>query len=527
MSRSHFQINDQLSLSPSSFGSAALSRSMWESMGSQPFASQGGSNNNLELPSLSLTNQGAGNSDSSNSGTNQPQNAKDLYKDITGHNMPEDHKAAEKQLKQWLDHATAHQKQMEKQAIQALIKQLQGDHKNVPSWMKNLLNEMDNPSSSDSSPSDSTPNQPQQQPDSQSQPAPSDAPAPAPSSAGAPSGGGGDGGGGGSSGGGGSPSFDSGGGTSSGGSDTSSGASTSLPNIPDAANKDIAAVEGNSLLTQNQQAFVEELAKKTGLDANVLGAQVLSEESGSAAQSREAAGNNDWLNIGYTDSGQRGTSNSVWFGDPKAAADATAAWISGKWDDPGFGTAAPGIQDILKTAGQSPETQMQAIKDSGWASGGYTNLESVYQEILSNDKPHTPVASQAGGDSQPSGNAPAPTDFNQKLVNAIGSYDGPTVGGGYCATAVQEALRDAGMPQLMGSGNGWDMKGPLEQAGFKPISESQAQPGDIIVRSWSPQTQSENGGNNYGDISVVLSNNNGVIMQGNDAHYQFESNNPR
>ncbi|MGH9547980.1 MAG: hypothetical protein ACRD3W_01345, partial [Terriglobales bacterium] len=111
------------------------------------------------------------------------------------------------------------------------------------------------------------------------------------------------------------------------------------------------------------------------------------------------------------------------------------------------------------------------------------------------------------------------------LVNAIASYDGPTVGGGYCATAVQKALSDAGKPELVGSGNAWDMLGPLEKDGFKPISQQDAKPGDIIVRSWSPENIAAHGGNNWGDISVVVSNQGGTIIQGNDAHYQFEANN--
>ena len=38
---------------------------------------------------------------------------------------------------------------------------------------------------------------------------------------------------------------------------------------------------------------------------------------------RQAAGNNDWLNIGYTDSATYGAGDGVW-GSPVSAADATA-----------------------------------------------------------------------------------------------------------------------------------------------------------------------------------------------------------
>jgi len=49
---------------------------------------------------------------------------------------------------------------------------------------------------------------------------------------------------------------------------------------------------------------------------------VLAEESGSAATSRQSANNNDWLNIGYTDSGPTVPRRDL--GDATTAADATA-----------------------------------------------------------------------------------------------------------------------------------------------------------------------------------------------------------
>ena len=62
--------------------------------------------------------------------------------------------------------------------------------------------------------------------------------------------------------------------------------------------------------------------------------------------------NNDWLNIGYTDSATYGSSDSIW-SNPVTAADATAGWLKGQNTIPGYGTASSGIQGILSTAGSS------------------------------------------------------------------------------------------------------------------------------------------------------------------------------
>ncbi len=135
-------------------------------------------------------------------------------------------------------------------------------------------------------------------------------------------------------------------------------------------------------LTSSQQLFAQRLAADTGLDPNVISAWLLSEESGGAAQTRQAAANNDWLNIGYTDSGTYGSSDSTW-SEPIAAADATAGWLKGQDTIAGYGTASPGIQAILNTAGQPAQAQIAAIQQSGWASSGYPDLPAVYQQLVS------------------------------------------------------------------------------------------------------------------------------------------------
>ncbi len=139
-------------------------------------------------------------------------------------------------------------------------------------------------------------------------------------------------------------------------------------------------VAAGTMLTSAQQQFASRLATDTGLDPGVVSAWLLAEESGGAAVSRQSANNNDWLNIGYTDSGTYGSSDPVW-SDPITAADATAGWLKGQNTIPGYGTASSGIQAILTTAGQPPAAQISALQSSGWASSGYPDLPALYQQL--------------------------------------------------------------------------------------------------------------------------------------------------
>jgi hypothetical protein len=134
------------------------------------------------------------------------------------------------------------------------------------------------------------------------------------------------------------------------------------------------------VLTSDQQQFASRLAADTGLDPSVVSAWLLAEESGGAAQSRQSENNNDWLNIGYTDSATYGSGDSIW-SNPVNAADATAGWLKGENTIPGYGTASSGIQGILSTAGSSPATQIAALQNSGWASSGYPDLPSLYSQV--------------------------------------------------------------------------------------------------------------------------------------------------
>jgi hypothetical protein len=135
-----------------------------------------------------------------------------------------------------------------------------------------------------------------------------------------------------------------------------------------------------TMLTSDQRQFASRLASDTGLDPGVVSAWLLAEESGGAAVSRQSANNNDWLNIGYTDSATYGSSDSIW-SDPTKAADATAGWLKGQDTIPGYGTASSGVQAILQTVGQDPSTQISALQNSGWASSGYPDLTSLYAQV--------------------------------------------------------------------------------------------------------------------------------------------------
>jgi hypothetical protein len=134
----------------------------------------------------------------------------------------------------------------------------------------------------------------------------------------------------------------------------------------------------SSLLTSDQRTFVSKLAALTGLAPRVVAAWCLAEESGSAARSREAENNNNWLNIGYFDSGRGAISYDQAFENPTTAAEQTAKFLQGSW-----GGATSGIRNVL-SSGDDPQAQIEAIASSGWASSGYdggSTLRATYAEL--------------------------------------------------------------------------------------------------------------------------------------------------
>lgn len=166
--------------------------------------------------------------------------------------------------------------------------------------------------------------------------------------------------------------------SSSGSGSSGSGGGPSLTNLPTPATGWAGAITNASGLNSNQQTFANQLAADTGLNPSVVAAWVISEEPASSSQAPNGA--NNWLNIGSTDSGFFGADTQAWT-NPITAANATAQWLAGADNISGYGAASSGIRAILSTAGAAPAVQVAAIQGSGWASGGYPNLLSVYQRI--------------------------------------------------------------------------------------------------------------------------------------------------
>lgn len=131
--------------------------------------------------------------------------------------------------------------------------------------------------------------------------------------------------------------------------------------------------------TKNQKRFIRSLASRTGLNQRVIAAWVYSEMNGGAARGYEKRGYNNWLNIGHTDSGNLSLTGSGVWRSPERAAGATADFLRGKRFGPG-----PGIKKIIRYAGRSPDAQMSAIANSGWASSAYekgATLRSIYRGL--------------------------------------------------------------------------------------------------------------------------------------------------
>lgn len=134
-----------------------------------------------------------------------------------------------------------------------------------------------------------------------------------------------------------------------------------------------------AILSRNQQMFAAELARRTGLDKRLVGAWIIAEEPAGASAPVGHTGDQNWLNIGNTD--------SKWFGgasawkDPIGAARASAAWLQGRQAVPGFGRAAPGIVAFSRTAGQPLPKQIAALQRSGWASSGYPDLPGLVSQV--------------------------------------------------------------------------------------------------------------------------------------------------
>lgn len=170
--------------------------------------------------------------------------------------------------------------------------------------------------------------------------------------------------------------------------------------------------------TNGQKRFIKSLSARTGLNQRVVAAWVFSEMNGGAARGYEKRGYYNWLNIGHTDSGNLGLTGDRTWRNPESAAGATADFLRGKRFGPG-----PGIKKIIRYAGKSPERQISAIANSGWASSSYekgNTLRSIYRGLGGQ------FAGQPSGPSKPSRTggtaAPVSTARQQALLALAQSY---------------------------------------------------------------------------------------------------------
>lgn len=213
-----------------------------------------------------------------------------------------------------------------------------------------------------------------------------------------------------------------------------------------------------SPLTRTQRIFGSRLAEQTGLATPTVGAWLLSEMSSGAARAREQSGIHNWLNIGYTDSGQRGTSNPIWR-DPVRAADATARWLRGEWAVPGFGRAAPGVQAILSARGRGVDAQLHALQTSGWASSGYPEIHTLVRQFGGRFGLQPAALTPSGHGGRASGPPAAP-----------GAPTAPSDMGSALATLLAAQSRDTGPPQIPSTGVA--LPDGLAPQGYRPIVSS-------------------------------------------------------
>lgn len=223
-----------------------------------------------------------------------------------------------------------------------------------------------------------------------------------------------------------------------------------------------------SVLNPKQAAFTAALAKATGLNPKVIAAWTLAEESGSAASQRAAQSNNNWLNIGYYDSGAGKLAHDKLFSTPESAAAATADFLRGKrWG------AAQGIQDILKTVGKGPAAQMAAITNSPWASSHYKNsggLRNTFKSVTGEQLPDTTALPLPDG--TPS-TVPAPAGPSLLPVTNMSPRTTPAAqpltGGLTAGSFMEAALQTLGVKRHSSLG-AQEARTSTQAAGVAPVS---------------------------------------------------------
>lgn len=232
----------------------------------------------------------------------------------------------------------------------------------------------------------------------------------------------------------------------------------------------------SSLLSPNQSQFLQGVAGQTKLDPNVLGAWLRNEEP-KIQQNTDPAGHGryNFLNVGITDSRPYGASSPFWNSNPRAAGVATGKWLLGQLSIPGFGKSAASIQRLRSAAGLTPEQQIRAIQQSGWASGGETAMPGLYRQITGQGgvAPANPFAAQPAKPASVAGSAPV------RAPAAPAAPDYTYLASGI--TAAQNASQGA-LAQLAGiSGTAAPIVQPLDLSQLMPIPTTPQTPTDRIV----------------------------------------------
>ena len=132
-------------------------------------------------------------------------------------------------------------------------------------------------------------------------------------------------------------------------------------------------------MTPEQNTFIASFARESGLSPQLAAAAVL-REGGNGTP-----GDNNWLNIGWTDSGPVEITRAPEWRDPAAAGKATAQWLRGEFGDKYGYVASDGIQNIGRVAasGGSDQEVGQAWANSKWASSGASPLDTLGQVNVS------------------------------------------------------------------------------------------------------------------------------------------------
>jgi hypothetical protein len=120
-------------------------------------------------------------------------------------------------------------------------------------------------------------------------------------------------------------------------------------------------------------------------------------ESGSAASTRESQSNNDWLNVGYADSGTYDASDSVW-SDPTTAATRRPRGC-GSGLVAGYGASA-GVQPIRSSIGQPPPPSCRRSRGRGRSSVGDPSFDAPYQQSPESPRRRRRLPDDQGSDSR-------------------------------------------------------------------------------------------------------------------------------